>query len=144
LKVSDFDLRNKTIIIRADASKNKCQESVVIPKGLEPVIEEMNLRDIPRSYYVFGSKLNPGPNPFINENHVTSRHNKFLKKLNIDPIKGLYSWKHTGVCAAYYATEKDIYSLMRQLRHRDLNTTMIYLKSLGLVKNDTYRDSMVA
>lgn len=144
LKISDIDLINKTIVIRAEVSKNKCQESVVIPRGLEPILKEMRLEHYPEDYYLFGRHLFPSEKKYCNENHVSSRHNKFLPKLNIDSEKGLYSWKHTGACAAYYATNKDIYSLMRQLRHRDLNTTMIYLKSLGLIQNEAFRNSMVA
>jgi integrase len=77
-------------------------------------------------------------------NHITTRHSKFTKQLQFDQQKGLYSWKHTGVCAAYYATGKDVYALMRQLRHKELTTTMIYLKSLGLIQNDAFRNSMIA
>lgn len=144
LRVSDIDLANHTIIIRAEVSKNKTQESVVIPEGLEPILKVMKLEHFPSEFYVFGRHLYPSDLPYCNPDHISSRHNKFVKKLGIDSEKGLYSWKHTGVCQAYYSTGKDIYSLMRQLRHRELNTTSIYLKSLGLVQNDVFRKAMVA
>lgn len=144
LRIRDFDLSNHTITIPADVSKNKAQESVVIPVGLESVLKEMRLENYSKDNFIFGYKLKRSIEPYVNVNHISTRHNKFLKKLKIDPEKGLYSWKHTGVCVAYYATGKDIYSLMRQLRHRDLNTTQIYLKSLGLTSNDVFRKAMVA
>jgi integrase len=144
LRIEHFDLVNKTINIPADISKNKCSESVVIPVGLDSILEEMDLKLYPSNMLLFGRRLKRGYDQIKNVNHISSRHNKIVKDLKIDPEKGLYSWKHTGVCVAYYATGKDIYSVMRQLRHRDLNTTMIYLKSLGLIQNDVFRTSMVA
>lgn len=144
LKVGDFDLVNHTIIIRAEVSKNKTQESVVIPEGLEPVLKAMKLENYPSNFFVFGRHLYPSELQYINPDHISTRHNKFVRKLGIDSQKGLYSWKHTGVCQGYYSTGKDIYSLMRQLRHRDLNTTAIYLKSLGLIQNDVFRNAMIA
>jgi site-specific recombinase XerD len=144
LKVGDFDLTNNTIVIRAEVSKNKTQESVVIPEGLDPILKQMGLEHYPTDHFVFGRHLFPSEQQYVNPDHITTRHNKFVRRLQIDRQKGLYSWKHSGVCAAYYATGKDIYSLLRQLRHRDLTTTTIYLKSLGLVHNDVFRRSMVA
>jgi integrase/recombinase XerD len=144
LKVGDFDLVNHTIVIRAEVSKNKTQESVVIPEGLDALLKEMRLEHYPADHFVFGRHLYPSEIVYTNPDHVSARHNKFVRQLSLSSQKGLYSWKHSGVCAAYYATGKDIYSLMRQLRHRDLNTTSIYLKSLGLVQNDVFRKAMVA
>jgi len=144
LRVGDLDLQNHTITIPAAVSKNKTQESVVIPVGLEAVLKEMKLARYDKNDYLFGYRLQRTQVPYANINHISTRHNKFVKQLGIDSQKGLYSWKHSGVCVAYYATGKDIYSLMRQLRHRDLNTTQIYLKSLGLTANDVFRNAMVA
>jgi integrase/recombinase XerD len=144
LRVKDIDLVNKTIIIRGEDAKNDSQESVVIPVGLEPVLEEMALHNYPDDFYIFGRHLYPSEIPYANVDHISARHNKFCRQLKLQKEKGLYSHKHTGVCAAYYATGKDIYSLMRQLRHRDMNTTSIYLKSLGLIQNDVFRNAMVA
>lgn len=144
LKVKHIDLLNNTLIIPGENAKNKNQESVVIPKGLEKVIEEMELYKYSSEEYIFGRKLLTGAIRYKNPNWITSRHKVFVKKLKLDNEKNLYSWKHTGVCAYYYATGKDLYSLMRQLRHRDLSTTQLYLKSLGLIQNDSFRNALVA
>lgn len=144
LKVKHIDLLNRTITIPGEGAKNKHQESVVIPKGLEPVLREMELHNYASEDFVFGRKMLTGPKQFSNPNHISTRHNDIVKELGIDLQKGLYSHKHSGVCAYYYATGKDLYALLRQLRHRDLSTTQIYLKSLGLVDNVTFRDVMVA
>lgn len=144
LTVGDFDLINKTIVIPSHVSKNGIQESVVIPIGLEAILKEMKLEHYPTNNYVFGRHLFISDIVYENVNHISTRHLKFVKKLKIHTSKSLYSWKHSGVCAAYYATGKDLYAIMRQCRHRSIETTQVYLKSLGLIQNDVFRNAMVA
>lgn len=144
IRVSHVDLVNGTIIIPGDTAKNDTQESVVIPKDLEPVIKEMQLQNYPPDYFLFGRGLLTCDRQYKNPNWISTRHNDIVKRLGIDSQKGLYSWKHTGACAYYYLINKDIYSLMRQLRHREMNTTMIYLKSLGLIQNDAFKNASAA
>lgn len=141
LKIENIDWTNRTIIIPSNVSKNKKQESVVIPDSFIPILEEMGLKPMPSGWYIFGRKLKPGAQQYINYNHISTRHNEISKSLGIDGEKGLYSWKHSGACALYYALSGDIYSLMRQLRHSDLKTTQIYLKSLGLIDNTAVRSA---
>lgn len=141
LKIENIDWSNRTIVIPSHVSKNKKQESVVIPDSFYPILEQMSLKSLPADYYIFGRKLQPGKQQYVNYNHISTRHNLISKLLGIDDAKGLYSWKHSGVCSLYYALSGDIYSLMRQLRHSDLKTTQIYLKSLGLIDNAAVRSA---
>ncbi len=144
IKIHHIDVFNRTIIVPGRNAKNRSQESVVIPDGLMEVIKEMELHKFSPDSYLFGRRLLTCAVQYKNPNWISTRHSEFVRKLKFDSEKGLYSWKHTGVCNYYYATNKDIYSIMRQLRHRDLNTTMIYLKSLGLIQNDVFRKARVA
>lgn len=142
LKIENIDWKNMSIIIPSNASKNKKQESVVIPDPFVQLLKEMKLQQLPGEYYIFGRYLKPGPVQYKNYNHISTRHNKVCKDLGLDTEKGLYSWKHSGVCALYPVLSGDIYSLMRQLRHSELTTTQIYLKSLGLVDNSAIRSAV--
>lgn len=144
IKVKHINMLTKTIIIPGHDAKNNFQESVVIPQKLEAIIKEMELHRYRSDDYLFGRLLQTGPTQYKNPNHISARLTKRLKDLKIDSEKGLYSFKHTGVCQYYYATGKDIYSLLRQLRHRDLTTTTIYLKSLGLINNDAMMEARIA
>jgi len=139
IKVGNVNLQSNTISIPADAAKNGKSESVVIPANLRTVLADMQLHTYPAHYYIFGhipgeSSLHPSEHCVVNKNYAYNAHKRVLKALNIHD-KTLYSWKHSGVCAAYRATNGDIYAIMRQLRHYDLKMTQIYLKSLGLVEN---------
>ncbi len=141
LKIENIDWKNMSIVIPSKASKNKKQESVVIPNSFICILKEMNLQNLPGDYFIFGRKLKPGPIQYKNYNHISSRHNEICKDLKLDSEKGLYSWKHSGVCALYPVLNGDVYALMRQLRHSELTTTQIYLKSLGLADNSAIRNA---
>lgn len=143
LKVKHIDMINKTILIPGENAKNMRQEGVVIPKGLEEVLKEMDLGNYSSECYVFGRRLFTCHEQYKNPNWISTRHSVIARRLKIHSEKNLYSWKHTGVCSYYHAT-KDPYALMRQLRHRDLKTTMIYLKSMGLIQNESIRNALVA
>ncbi len=77
----------------------------------------------------------------ISERHLELKIAAGLPKFAVDG-KAFYSWKHTGV-VAYWKVVKDIYFMMRQLRHHDMKVTMIYLKSLGLMPNEAFRDATI-
>lgn len=141
LKVGNIDWQNMTIVIPSDASKNKKQESVVIPGPFVDILKSMGLDGLPQDWYIFGRMMKPGPVQYVNYNHISQRHNEISKAIGISPEKGLYSWKHSGVCSLYPKLNGDIYALMRQLRHSELTTTQIYLKSLGLVDNTAIRNA---
>jgi len=146
IKISHIDFVNMTITVPVnedqEGAKNGIQESVVIPDAFIPILQEMYLQKLPGSWFVFGKALKPGPEQFRYPNHISDRHTRFTGKYmpGLDKEKGLYSWKHTGVCAVYKSMQvKDIYAIMRHCRHKELTTTQIYLKSLGLVDNAAIR-----
>jgi site-specific recombinase XerD len=144
LRVRHVDTVNFSITIPGENAKNNHQESVVIPPDLEPIIKAMELHKYSPDDFLFGHGMMTGPDKYKSVNGFSERHNKVVKKLAISSEKGLYSWKHSGVCHYYYRLNKDIYALMRQLRHRELSTTQIYLKSMGMVQNDAFRNVRVA
>ncbi len=131
LKVSQVDLKNRIILLWTGNTKNKRQMPVVITPGLNTMLQELLADNPPGSWYLFGKGLKPGPNSY-HPNRPTERHRKALEACEIDTsIHDLYGWKHTGVCAAYRAGV-DIYSIMRQCRHSNLNETENYMRSMGL------------
>jgi integrase len=141
LQVGDFNLSQGEIILPGAKTKNRKQQSVVIPQVFYPEVIAMGLDKLPADWYIFGRDLIPGELPY-GRNAVTSRHSVALKALKFSTSHTLYSWKHTGVVAAYRAGI-DLYAIMRQLRHSSLDQTATYLKSLGLVRNTEFAGKMV-
>lgn len=139
IKVGDIDWTNRTIRLRAGETKNRKQESVTIPDQLLEIIREMGLDLAPPNFYIFGRSLQTCEHRCPRPDDISDRHLQLKKKAGLwkDDGKAYYSWKHTGV-VAYWNKLKDPYALMRQCRHSDLQTTMIYLKSLGLMPNEPF------
>jgi integrase len=103
----------------------------MIPGPLNELLNKMKIRDYPANYYVFGSDREPGIKP-THKNQLYRRHRAILEKIglwgkNID----MYSWKHTGVIALWNATQ-NMQLLKQQCRHKDLTSTIKYLRDLGL------------
>lgn len=142
LRVSDIRTDMGVIIIHGHQSKNRLQQSVEIPDSFIGEIRAMQYDKLPGQWYLFGRGLKPAEKP-LGRNQVSKLHSEVLKGMKFNnPDLTLYSWKHTGVVAAY--KEKiDPYAIMRQLRHHSLDMTQVYLKSLGLVRNEEFGRRMV-
>ncbi|MEN7547803.1 tyrosine-type recombinase/integrase [Rapidithrix thailandica] len=137
LKAGHVNLKEGHIIVYPDVSKNGKQETVAINKGFQKILEQMKIDEIPADYYIFGANnMQPGKTQ-LRRVRVTDKHIAVLRKLGLfDGVITLYSWKHTGVVNAYRAGI-DIKTLQTQLRHHSLEMTDIYLRSLGMVINNS-------
>lgn len=144
LKVGDIDWENGTITINSDSAKNRNQDSVTIPEGLFPILFEMGLDLAPKHFYIFGYGLQTVDQKINKADNFSDLHMRLKAKAGLpkNDGKSFYSWKHTGV-VSYWSVIKDPYYMMRQLRHSDLKTTMIYMKSLGLMPNDAFKNARV-
>lgn len=155
IRVGDIDWDNLTIRLNSQDTKNRIQDSVTITEGLMKILLEMGLDMAPKHFYIFGKELQTCENKMTRPDDISDRHFRlkkaFLKKceesnikttLKVDDEKAYYSWKHAGVIA-YWKVVKDIYYMMRQLRHHDMKVTMIYLKSLGLMPNEAFRSAKI-
>jgi integrase len=145
IRVGDIDWINKTIKINSQASKNRIQDSVAIPEAFLPILLEMGLDMAPKHFYVFGKKMGTCADRMTRPDDISDRylHLKISMGYEAGDGKTFYSWKHTGAIA-YWNLLKDPYALMRQLRHGDLKTTMVYLRSLGLNPNFHFLNANVA
>lgn len=144
IRVGDIDWKNKTIKINSHAAKNRIQDSVTIPEAFMGIVLEMGLDKAPKHYYIFGKRMETSADRMTRPDDISDRYLVHKKEMGYAAGDGktFYSWKHTGVIA-YYNILKDPYALMRQLRHGDLKTTMIYLRSLGLNPNYQFLSASV-
>lgn len=144
IRVGDIDWTNRTIRINAQASKNRIQDSVAIPKDFLPVLLEMGLDLAPAHFYIFGKKMETCERRMTRPDDISDRYLEAKKAMGYLPGDGrtFYAWKHTG-CVAYYNLLKDPYVICRQCRHADIRTTMIYLRSLGLNPNTSFVEASV-
>ncbi|MDL2262727.1 tyrosine-type recombinase/integrase [Bacteroidales bacterium OttesenSCG-928-I21] len=138
LKIGAIDLDNRTILIESEISKNKKNQYVTIPG---PFLIYLKKIDITRHHFknhIFSPGGRPGLYPYP-VNHFYNRHKAITTQFGFNHRYSLYGWKHTGAVEAIKAGVK-IKELQIQLRHSDLKTTDIYLKSLGVNDLDDLRD----
>lgn len=101
-----------------------------IPVPLQKEIEKWDLRNFPADYYIFSTGGKPGAKKVYNKMWA-HKYQKVRKSLHLSSEYTLYSWKHTGACKLYQAV-KDPYLVMQQCGHTNIETTMKYLRQLGL------------
>jgi len=128
LRVSDIS--EKTILIRAENSKNKRAQHIRIPQALEHMIVENKLRTYPPNHFVFG--LGGPAEKCVGRNYFYKKNLAVLEAIGLDQgPHDLYCWKHTGVIALFKHTQ-NLELIREQCRHADIGTTQEYLRDLGL------------
>jgi integrase len=130
LKYNYLKLDEKKIFIPKHISKNGKDGFVTIPETFYNELKNVRFFNV-KSEFVFQSQNETLP---ISKNMMGERYRKLIKPLNLGKDYTLYSWKHSGVVAAYKAGI-DIKTIQSQCRHHSLEQTDIYLKSLGLNLN---------
>ncbi len=130
LKFRHIQLGKRQIFIPGHISKNGRDGYVTIPETFSRELEKSGIFNT-HNDYVFQRKNEIKP---VSKNVMGGRYRKLVKDLNLSRDYTLYSWKHSGVVAAYNAGV-DIKTLQKQCRHQSLEQTDIYLKSLGLDEN---------
>jgi integrase len=120
-------LDDKKIFIPSQISKNGKDGYVSIPDNFYNLLLESEYFK-GEQQYIFQARGRGEP---ISKNVMCRRFHELIKDLNLGGDYTLYSWKHSGVVAAYNAGV-DIKTIQNQCRHQSLEQTDIYLKSLGL------------
>lgn len=134
MQVHHINLPERKIFIPGQNDKNKTDDYVGISDRFAEIITQSGILEYQNHFYIFGRDGQPNETNPIAFSTLQRWHADLLKKLGFDKLGkkySLYSYKHSGAISFYKAT-KDIKLLQRQLRHRSLDQTNIYLRDLGL------------
>lgn len=143
VKIFNIDMAREKIIIPANISKNNLERQIDISPHLMPILEAKELKKYPGDYFLFGKKGVPSNVP-CPKNHFYVKIKRAFKSLKIDdPDLTLYSMKHSGI-SYHYLAGVDIEALRDQSGHEDMESFMIYLKSLNLIENKRFKDKSPA
>src|SRR5690606_30718107 len=119
------------IIIGADVTKGKERQMIPIyPEFLE-ILKTWQLHKYPGHYYIFGRGDKPGTTR-IGVNRFSKRFRKIKQKIGLGENYGIYSFKHTRGCHMV-DDGASLYEIQTLFRHKDLQATMKYLRSIGRV-----------
>ena len=136
LRVDDIFFSERKIAVRGEFAKNHKTEFVHIAPNFFPLIEKLRFQ--PTGTYIFSSQRN-GRKP-AGRNTYGEKFRKVLDQFGYGRQYQLYSWKHTGAIAVYKAT-KNIMALRDHCRHKDVATTQLYLRQLGLDDYDDFYEN---
>lgn len=135
LKIKHLDFAQSKIHVSGDISKNAKSQTIEMPEPLKKELLKY-VKNAPADYFVFTADQKPGKSE-IADSYFGKHFMQIRRDLKIDERHTLYSWKHTGVVAAY-KNGVDIKAIQLQCRHHSIEQTDTYLKSLGFMKNDAY------
>lgn len=120
LQVSDIDFENCRVKIGEEVNlKSKANRILPVPYK---VIE--SIRRIGGEEYVLGEEYH--------EEYFSKKWQRMKKEVTVRKGQTLYAFKHTGAVRLYERT-KDIILVKEYCGHKDVSTTMRYLRSYGVM-----------
>lgn len=125
-KVGYIDEEKATITIPAELAKAKRTDTVGIPPKLMEEMRNLGIFSFPKDFYLSGKYGVPSPFP-VGHNTQRNRFNHYREALGIPTNRKFYSWKHTGAISAAN-NGMPILEMKDYLRHKDIETTMEYIK----------------
>lgn len=140
LQIQDFSLKNQTIFISGEFSKNRKDAVVTLPAKVANLMIDLNIFNYPGDFYLFSNKFMPGAIKKAEKRFGDYWVNVVRKKLKFPPEYKFYSLKDTGITNMLRSC--DSVTVRDQARHADILMTDIYTphdlqKANDLIKNFT-------
>ena len=124
VKIEDFSLKNKTLLIHGDVAKNWQDAVVTLPMQVIDLMLELKVFNHPGSYYLFSDDFKPGKD-FRSEKCFRDYWLKMRKVLKFSDRYKFYSLKDTGITNMLRANT-DVLSVRDQARHSSSLITDMY------------------
>lgn len=125
LKIEDFSLERKTLLIHGDVAKNWQDAVVTLPMHVINLMLELDVFHSPGNYYLFSKEFKPGKE-FRSEKYFRDYWTRKLRnELKFSDRYKFYSLKDTGITNMLRANT-DVLSVRDQARHSSILITDIY------------------
>lgn len=125
LKVEDFSLSRKTLLIHGDVAKNWQDATVTLPMHVIDLMLDLDVFKWPGNYYLFSEGFKPGKE-FRSEKCFRDYWVRTLRKeLKFSDRYKFYSLKDTGITNMLRANT-DVLSVRDQARHSSILITDMY------------------
>lgn len=125
LKVGDFSVRKKTLLLHGDNTKNHNDALLTMPDHVLKLMIELRIFDHPGNYYLFSDRFAPGPVRKSEKMFRDYWHHYIRKNLHLTDRYKFYSLKDTGITNMLRANT-DILTVRDQARHSSILITDIY------------------
>lgn len=130
LKVGDISLKDKTIFVSEDFSKNKKSAKVALNDTVLKLMIELEVLSAPTSYFLFGKHFKPSPDR-CNADQYNRRWKKMREALGWSDEYQFYSLKDSGI--RDLANEQGVVVARDQARHSDVSTTNRYIQEQSML-----------
>ena len=125
LQIRDINVKNRTIVIKAEQSKNRRTAAITLPVKIIHLMVDLKIFDYPGDYYLFSKKLKPGKAYQSEKQFRDFWQHHVRKPLKLPDKYKFYSLKDTGVTMMLRANT-DIISVRDQARHSSILITDTY------------------
>lgn len=124
LKLENFSLKNQTLFIGEDFSKNRKNATVTLPAKVIHLMIDLKIFDYPGSWYLFSHKFKPGKE-YHSEKQFRDFWSTYVRKqLKFPASYKFYSLKDTGI--TNMLRKYDSITVRDQARHADILMTDTY------------------
>lgn len=125
LKIGDFQLKKKTLILHGEHTKNGNDATITLPSHVIKLMIDLNIFSYPSQYYLFSSDFTPGVEHKSEKFFRDYWHRNLRKDLGFSMRYKFYSLKDTGITNMLRANT-DVLSVRDQARHSSILITDIY------------------
>lgn len=125
LRLRDFQIEKKTLLLYDDQTKNRQDAVVTLPDHIVKLMLDLNVFDNPGSFYLFGDNCKPGAEWHDSKQFRDYWNRHVRKDLGLPAEYKFYSLKDTGI-TNMLRSNTDPISVRDQARHSSLLITNTY------------------
>ncbi|EFM01784.1 tyrosine-type recombinase/integrase [Hoylesella marshii] len=125
LKVGDFNIKRKTMLLHGDHTKNHRDALLTVPDHVMKLMIALDVFKCPSDYYLFSEDFAPGAERRSEKSFRDYWHHHVRKHLKLTTRYKFYSLKDTGITNMLRANT-DILTVRDQARHSSILITDIY------------------
>ncbi|MBR6747262.1 MAG: site-specific integrase [Muribaculaceae bacterium] len=129
LRLNYFNLKESTLTIPAEDSKNRATQVITIPRKVLEYALDIRTFNYPADYYLFSENLEPGNRP-ITTRWLTEHWQRMSRALKLDKDYTFYSLKDTGITDMLNKKVSNL-AVRDQARHSSLAITDVYTRRLA-------------
>lgn len=125
LKIGDFNIKKKTLLLHGVNTKNHNDALLTMPDHVMKLMIDLNIFNSPGNYYLFSDGFAPGKERKSEKSFRDYWHYHIRKNLKMSDRYKFYSLKDTGITNMLRANT-DILTVRDQARHSSILITDIY------------------
>ncbi len=125
LRIRDFSIERKTLLLHGDRTKNRQDAVVTLPDNIVRLMLELDIFSFPGHYYLFGAKCMPSEEWRDSKQFRDYWDHHVRKDLHLPAEYKFYSLKDTGI-TNMLRSNTDPISVRDQARHSSLLITNTY------------------